>query len=314
MCIGQNIFFENWKYWMALEVIESLLVHYPVSVQADIIAAQLIPKDKIAYISKSIPTYFQDKLQRIKISTQFIKELQLEINRHYLDNAKKEIAVAFKKLKSKSTFDFIESLSDIIKTASPLNISHLLEDLVSAIEHQILDYENLQISIFKKKDSLQSSLHKLLKNDSQRHNIMAISKAISLIYEAKINSEINQQYIFYFNSLRVITQSYLDSINRTVDKLQRVSESIRSKCTLSIISLPVFSLLDRVDIDKQKMLLEIWSGHSINCFGNSIISYQQIESKLIKNLHFDISNLSRDFELMYEEHFVFNSKINQKLD
>jgi len=104
--------------------------------------------------------------------------------------------------------------------------------------------------------------------------------------------------------------SYIDSLDRSVTLLKEVLKSTDKKCNLEVAFLPVFSLLKKINIDEQKRLLEIWAGHKITYFGNSLLSYQQVEAKLLENLSPAILDLIREFQMIYEDHFVFSSKIS----
>jgi len=311
MSFNANIFFENWKCWMGLEVINQVLNEYPVRLDLKSIAKELNIDSKRNKLLESSCYCIQERLllnKEIVISPEIISHLQIKIEHYWQTELCNTIGEEFKSIKDGQTVALKSLLSSNIKHSSPLKLMIFMQELCLCLMQQKHLYSRKKEDAILREIAVQKSLFNLC-TDTDSEYANAKLNAINLMYRAKIECELYTQSTLYFDSLYTVGQAYLDSLSRTVTVLEQVAKIIKAKCSLRIITLPVFSLLDKLDTDKQKQLLEVWAGHQISSFGNAPISPQQIESKLMQNLDPAIQDLGRDFQIVYEEHFVFSKRM-----
>ncbi len=133
-------------------------------------------------------------------------------------------------------------------------------------------------------DSALNSYQTLSRSHKARHNLEARWNAMITMYTALLEKEINRTLSQIYNNCIQLCQTYSSYSESSKNLLIDIESSLREKSRLQITSIPVFAYLGKIDVDKQKQLLELWIGHNINHWGNAFVSWQQIEQQLLKNL------------------------------
>ena len=109
---------------------------------------------------------------------------------------------------------------------------------------------------------------------------------------------------FIIVELIQICQSYSIIIKESFKVLEQIKQSLQEKNSLNIaLSIPVFSLLEKINVDEQEKLLEIWmGGHKLNHWGHSPASWQSIEDKLISNIEPVVWAIFSEFEVLFMDY------------
>jgi hypothetical protein len=308
--IASATLLENWKFWMAWEVIEQIIVRNKVSITIEELVNKLALdeniEDHFANIHRHVKQYIKD-LDLFFNSSEEIKVQIQQLDEHYLKKIYPEIHSLNDKLKFRKIDIFQRSLSHDYSHASPIHIIVFFQEFLETLRDKRRIYENqIKLSI-KQRDSAQTALNKLHSNIGKSANLQGIKNALSIIYSCTLNIDMLTSYCQIINCLMVKCKSYHDSAKESLIILKRTAISVKNKCSINLVSFPVFTILNKVDIDRQRKLLEIWSGHHLNYFGNSPITWQQLESKLLRNLDPLVDQLFRDFQLVFEEHISRSS-------
>lgn len=301
---------ENWSLWMAYEVVEQWLTASQVSFeQPDII--NLIPKETgKVYLEK---LYL--KIQQLKNLSDCVKDLEnaeTEI-KQYLYN---ELIIQIQGTLQASRVKSIESICQLIsknrQQASLETLTAFFRDLCKFLNDRRKDFEEKKIDNLRRENSAwqaylklshQLKVNQFISVDKiDKSTEEAVWRAICMCFESLLNAEYYAAQSQIILSLLHSCQTYCDSVNRSTEILHRIQESLKKKSTLEVISLPVFTYLKKIDAAHQKRLIEIWIGHSIDHWGNSPVSWQQIEAKLLKNLEPVALNTCRDFQHCFLEH------------
>ena len=86
--------------------------------------------------------------------------------------------------------------------------------------------------------------------------------------------------------------------------LQSIEKSLSQKASISLVSLPVFERMKKLNVLEQQKALEVWIGHCINYWGNAPVSRLQIENKLLENLAPIADSIFDDFYHSFIEHVI----------
>ena len=304
---------ENWQIWMAIEVVEQWLEASPSLKQSDILNSF----DLLRIQNDSFNLLFQRLIVEIEQSKELNNSLEdIDKLRNYLlkEYYQNNILLELQQTNHNIRKEKIEVLHQLVSTdyqqASPVKLSLFLQDFVTGLVSQRNHLEQEKIKYLKKEISAWQAFFNLCNklNNSVKNSIeyLCIKECVwnSLLvsFESKLKVDTYTSYSQTLLDLIHSCRSYYDSVNLSAKKLEEIQTSLKQKCTLELISLPIFTELKRVNSGEQKKLIEIWVGHSLNYWGNSPVSWQQIEAELLKNIEPLIIELYKDIHHYFKEH------------
>lgn len=134
---------------------------------------------------------------------------------------------------------------------------------------------------------LNQKLHKSSSN-SLKYQVLIESmwRAITISFKLKLRLKFIEDYSQMIESLIILCHGYYELVNCSCKILDRIQDSLdkKSASSLDIISLPAFMLFNENDVWEQKNVIEVSVGHSINYWGHTSITFQEIEANLLKNV------------------------------
>lgn len=304
-----NVLIEGWTYWLASEVITSFQSKKTVNIKVESaiqtlelnrdygfgrLSKELI--NKISELEEEITTSEQLDIIREKLDVMYFDVVASEI-----ENLNRDFQVqSIKLLKNLIHVQF--------EQVSPVSLMSFLQEMNHKLLPKRKELEAQKSWNIKRENSAWSAFYKLYQHEGslQEQDRKSIGNAIKIALESKLEVEKYSHINFVIFELIQVCQSYYIHVEESFKKLEQIKNSLKEKNPLNIVvSLPVFTLLNKVNIDEQEKLIEVWiGGHKLNHWGNSPASWQQIEKKLLSNLEPVVLSIIAEFETYYIEHLV----------
>jgi hypothetical protein len=302
-----NILIESWTCWLATEVITSFQSRKTINIQVEN-AIQALELDRDCGFNK---------LSNELINN--IQELEEEITSHEQLNIIREklevmyfdiVAPEVENLNQEFQTQSINLLKNLINVqfeqASPVSLMSFLPEMI----HKLLP-KRKKIATHKRwhedrEKSAWNAFYKLCQDKGSLQDKKSIWNAIKIALVSQLEAERYTHLGFVIIELMEVCRSYQRHVKASYDKLEQIKNSLKDSNPLNIVvSLPVFSLLDRVNVDEQEQLLEIWiGGHKLNNWGNAPADWIQIKKKLLSNLEPVVLLIFAEFETYFIEHLV----------
>lgn len=295
----------NWKLWMAAEVVQQFISGETVHLKLKTIIESIVVDQQNIFIVQL--NKLKDKIFILSVETplQKLENIKYDLEEYFTQTIVREMQQISQDLIVKSTKKLSQLFHRDIKQASPKNLMQLLKDLLKTLwlrkshfEKNAIDYKNQENSAEKAFLKLTDSFNSQAEYDSNKESIW---NALSICFTSKLRAEESAIFGQATLSLIQLCQSYYESARLSLLLLERIHASLSQKCALDLISLPVFTQLKRINIAQQRELIEIYTGHHINHWGNAPVSWKQIETKLLENLESTAFELCKDFQRCYME-------------
>ena len=307
---------DNWQVIIAKEVVKQWQQSSTNSkLEENLLNSLALINDQSAEVVNSLENKLELKISQIK-NTLGYTEFNLNNNDELLNSLKEiidELDSSLKSINSKKAEVIQELISFNWKQVTSSNFVTLFQKLIKKLNTKKTDFTNKK-NIYQRNEAsawqayfiLNRKLQKVTVNSS-RYNYYTESKwrAIFICFEAKLKITYYQDCIQREQDLIDQLQTYYKLLLKSSQILDHLQESLNKKATLSlqslkIISLPVFMYLDKVNADDQKKEIENWIGHSLNHWGLSNKSWQEIEKKLLENLESKVLTMYQDFRQFFK--------------
>lgn len=299
---------DNWKLWLASDVIIQLKEKTEVSLSLTSICSHFSSID--SKIFSSVVEKFQAKLDSLKSQASSVEQICSYRNaseEFYLKSVFPELYRVGQDLKYQSTKYLRKSLSKDFQQASPKKLIGFLEDLVEILFLQRQGFEELKIYYRTTGESANKAFNNLTNAPSAFDSML---NATNIIVNSKLQRDISDFCSQTLFNLIQLCQSYCEVGRRSFEMLSQVEYSVKSKCSVELISLPVFTSLNKIDLEEQRKLIEIWTGHCINHLGNTPVTWQQLEAKILQNVESPAQKLYCDFQACFLEHISISKDMN----
>lgn len=306
-----QILIDNWKFWMAYEVIEQWQQSSSNCLQLykDI---NLVQKQVLVNSLNGLKSKILQKKEKAQTLKDF-KVAESIIREYFQNNAIVEMNKLLFSSKSLNLKAIHRLISMNFHQLSPRGLAACISEIINTLKSHEHNFYQKKTSYLKQEKSALKAYFVLwqklkLKNvTSNEYNLTvnSIWNSMSLYFESKLKVEyciVQHETIL---NLIQYCQTYYNMVNRSSGILDSLQKSLKEKCTFDILSLPVFINLKRVDAKHQKSLIEVSIGHSINYWGNSSVSWQQIELQLLNNLNSVVLEVYIDFQHCFMEHSYF---------
>lgn len=294
-----RVLIDNWIYWMASEIITLFQSQKLVNVKAEHMI-QVLNFDRDCGFSSLI-----DELNNKK------QELGNSTSRQHPDIIRDTLEIYFNEIISFQIIDLSQDLhlefSNLLKNlvdvqfdqASPKNLMDLLKELIQKLAYKRGELDTKKRFNIDREKSAWKSFYKLSELEDK-----SMWKAVEIALKSKIESERCICIGFIVAELIQVCQSYYKIVKKSFDVLEQIKQSLQNKNSLNVtLSIPVFSLLEKVNIDDQEKLLEVWiGGLKLNHWGTAPVSPQAIEEKLISNVKPLVHAIFLEFEKLFVDY------------
>lgn len=300
---------DNWKIMIAKEIVEQW--------QQPSANSKLLEKKLLNSINQTnqASKKLLDSLEKeLELKTWVIKDTleytSFNLNNNdellaYMINITGELKSSLNSLQGKST----EAIGEFISLDWQQVMSHDLVTLFDRLKTKLIaqktDFINKK-NMYEKDEA--SAWHAYLILNQKLQGVTVNSSKYNEITESKwravlIGFKAQLKVTYYHNCIQreedLINQfqtyyNLLIKSSRILDHLQK-SLSKKFFSSLQVMSLPAFTYLDEVNAEEQKSEIENWVGHSLNHWGLSAISWQEIEMKLLENLESKVLSMYEDF-------------------
>jgi hypothetical protein len=291
----------NWKLWIAQEVVVQLRDNQAEELDWAQVIMQLDLSEKKVF--SALFKEIEQEFEQIKAQISLVIEpekAQASLEEFFLKITQKQLHQKSQKLKYQMTEYLQSSLSSDFQQASPRKLIKFLEDLAKSLFYQKNDFEKQKVYYRKQENAAFQAFVKLKENQDPK----GIANSLLLIFKSKLNIDVCEIYSCTLLNLIQQCQTYCESSRRSEVMLNKIEASLKAKTSIDLISLPVFSILNQVDIDRQRALLELSTSHSLNVLGTSIITWQQVEAKLLQNVESVARKVCSDFQSQFMDHLV----------
>ena len=302
---------ENWKLWLAYEVITQLKNSQAVELDLTSICTDLGTIDSRSDVFSTVFQKFSQKVNCLKTQIYSLEEInyssRIELEQFYNKAVFQHLHKVGQDWQMSATQHLQSSLSKDISQASPEKLMTFLEDLIEFLFLQKQYFEEQRIDNVTIEQSASKALNNL-------HNLSlgrdSMWNAISIIFESKFQKDVCSICSQINLTLIQLCQSYCQLSRRSLMMLEKIETSIKGKCTIDLVSIPVFTLLKKIDIVHQRSLIELWMGHKINYWGDTTVSWQQLESKLLQNVEYSAQELYLDFRACFLKEINISEDLN----
>lgn len=190
-----------------------------------------------------------------------------------------------------------ESIEKIVainwQKASPQKLKNIFANLGKKLVVEKNNYDKKRKQQLERQSSawqvyfrLNQKLHKSMVNSSVDQAVAdSMWRAISICFESKLKIKFLEDYCYTIKTLIKLCSTYYELVDSSCQVLEEIEKSLseRQASALNIISLPAFMFCGDT-VWQQKNELETKLGHSLNYWGKSSISSQEIEQILLENI------------------------------
>ena len=296
----------NWQVLMAIEVVDKWIHEGDVRESIPNVMEQLdVSPEKSTNV---LLDELNLAIERTKNTTISPETYRTEIEEYFFNEIMTKLQDIGHNLRVNSREIFLEAISIDCQQASPKKLWEFLKDLSIKILAQKNKFEIEKSNYLKQEASSSRAFFSLANqlNDYQPNSknhraiIESMWKANKICFESKFQVELYTIYSQALNNVAQECHSIHDSTVNSIKTLNTIKRSLRRKCTINILSVPIFTHLKRIDAHRQRHMLEVWINQSINYWGNAAVSWQQIEAKLLLN----VEPLALSFYREFQHHFI----------
>jgi hypothetical protein len=309
-----NDLLKNWQIILAKEIVEQWQESSSSMLEENLLNSINLINNQSSQNFTISEKKLELKIRKIKESIKY-SEFNLNNNQELFKNLEEisqELHVSLLVLRSEN----IEAMKELVSFDWQEIVAHNLVSYFDTILanlaiqkadllHQKNTYQRNEISAWQAYFILNQKLHKVTINSST-YNYLTESKwrAIFVCFEAKLKVVYYHDFIQRIENLIDQSQTYYQLLIKSSQILDHLQQSLNKKSALSLeslqaMSLPVFMYLKQVDAEQQKKKIENWIGHSLNHWGDSTKSWQEIENKLLENLEPTVLNVYQDFHQFF---------------
>ena len=280
---------DRWKNLIALEVVSQLRGEATQKSELEDIS---IPPMNLKSELPMIINLLEQEAKPVKTLAN-IADLVREkkrLEKYCLQNlVKNEIQLKLDSLR-RSKITLLKSILEInAKEYRPPDASLRAKKLAS----KLLDLKLEAESIVREKQLLQKNAWEQYDRESSKKNLQNLYIQITNGLKAKIEEEYYQALVVQlYLEAHQLCKIYQDWTDASLEVLKKIQKSLEETC---IRQKNFQSFKNKVDIAREQKLLEVWTGHPVNFWGNTPVSWQQIESKLLENLTQSAEKLSQEF-------------------
>lgn len=300
---------ENWKLWLAHEVVTQLKKFQEVRLELNSICSELGIIDSRNQVFSTFNKHFSQKVLSLKsklLTLEEVNSCRLELEQFYSQVVFKHLQKVEQDWQKRTTQRLQEFLSKDISRASPIRLIKFLKDLIGVFVFQRNIQEKQKIYNL----AIEESATRAFKNIYELSDRDSMWNAVVVIFESKLLKDVYSICSQIYFNLVQLCQSYCQLSRRSLLMLEKVEASIEAKCSIDLVSVPVFTLLKKIDIEHQLNLIELWMGHGINYWGNTPVSWQQLETKLLQNIEYPAQELYLDFRACFMQNINLHEDLN----
>ncbi len=304
---------ENWKFWIAKEVVVQLRDSKEVKSHLSQITEKLNLSQK--RIFSELFEELRQEMSKIKAQISLAQEpdkARTSLEEFFLREVEHRLHQKSQDLKYQSVEYLQNFLSPDFQQASPKKLIKFLEALAKSLFYQKNDFDKQKIYYREQENAAHKAFLKLTTlQESPLEE--GIANSLLLIFESQLNIKICDICSYTFFDLIQKCQVYCESSRRSEAMLSKIESSLTAKSSIDFISLPVFSILNEIDVDEQRELLEYSTSHSLNVLGAKMVTWQQVEAKLLQNVEVVARKVCSQFQSRFMDHVVIikNSENNQ---
>ena len=296
---------ENWKVWMAIEIVSQLKKTQSSSLGLEVIDPLFKIDDKSIFgnFEESI-TILKEKylnLQKECSDSNQISKLRLELENYYFDKIVYRLQEIAQNIILRESDALKAVIFEIAKQTAPENMLMLLRKTSNYYLEQKNRYERAKIQ-YERDGVTALHEHESLLGKKITRDMETIKRTLFEIYLCTLKSERSRILSHLFANCIQICQTYAACSEGSLTLLNSIESELQSQCKLKEISVPIFSNLG-LNIERHKELLEIWiGGHPVAYWSNAPVSWQQIKKQLLENLTPDAAEFFKSFNKCYIEH------------
>ena len=300
---------DNWKLWMAQEIVNQLKTRTSVKANFEKIATlfKLSNLDDFDNIWDTFKNCFKEIKQKSSLINSY------SILKQKLDREFSKIVI--NKFKNISTLlenkycDRLEQyIADDLQKASPGNVISFLKDVSKLLLFQRRNLEDNKCVLAQKIKSVNKACINLSSLKNLKYEQQNIWNAFNLLFQFKFEKERDLVLSKLILKLLQIAQTYYNSAQRSFLLLTNVEKSLKSKCSIKLISIPIFMYFKTINLNYQQLLIDLWIGHNINYWGNSSVTIEEFEQKLLENINDISQSLFYEFQLSFLENSIIKEK------
>lgn len=300
-----EVLINNWKLWITKEVVVQFQTRNNMKSQLSNLSSVMDFNNLTNF--ENIYSQFNNKIVKLKQSCNSFAGLEIATNR--LDKIfnnliAKNLKSEVNRLEVVSINKLNEHLSEDLEKASPDNLRNYLKEVAKLFLAQRNKFNQIKINLIKQKKSANQAYNNLLQIENYQSEKESIWNALSLIYKLQFLIELKQLLSEIMLNLIQLNQEYYNLVNKTLKILEEVEISVTKDCSLILLSVPIFTSLNLIDIDEQQQLIDKWLGYKINYWGDSNISSQQLKAKIINNIDDLARKIFHDFQLDFFENTI----------
>ena len=290
---------DNWRFQMAIEVIEHLKNKRPVLCAKSKITEQLnfFESKDFAYLFDIL----KDRITKFQAETTLdfknLEDIKVELNIYYSESIISQLEQTIKKTFPNLLSELQKFLAKDIELASPKNLMFFLKELLQDLWQIKNNLKNLKAEAIRN----ESRGWKAYLNLGIRQNEDGIWNSLSFSLKSKLQFEIYETYSKFLFDLIQLFQYYHELSKSSYMILESIESSLKQKCSLEFTTDSVFSDLNKINHDEQLQLLKTGAGQYLNCLSKSELTCQEIELELLENLQPTAQSISIDFQARFLE-------------
>lgn len=303
-----QVLIDNWKLWMTKEIVVQLKTKNNVKSQLSNLS-NVLNFDDLADLENIFGQYKQ-RVSNFKQSCNSFTDLEIATNildKIFNNLISKELKPGVNRLKVLSRDRLNEHLSEDLEKASPENLINYLKEVAKLFLVQRNKFNQEKLNLIAQKESASQAYNNLLQIENYQSEEESIWNALTLIYQLQFLIELKQMLSEIMLGLIQLTQKYYNSVNKTLGLLEDVELSVTKDCSLILLSVPIFTSLNLINIYRQQKLIDEWIGAKINYWGNSEISSQQLKAKINNNIDSLARKIFHDFQLEFLKNTIVTS-------
>ena len=267
---------------MALEVVQSLQGELDSDRQLEAIE---FPEVDFTALFDSLEKLLIEKAKELKSnagSSFNLDRAKQELEKHCNDNL---ISLKLQELSEKIILEQMELVNSLLLIAAKTHLPQQMVRLMNQIYNKTLKQRKQAQKIAQESYTQEGCAWSAYGRIRGEDDIEAAWKAIVEAQKAALKGEYYQIFVAQlFLQIESSCKMYLVWAKGSSNIIANMKSSLESKLPTQVTQLPIFSRIDRLDIEDQRKRLEVWVNYPVTRWGYSPVSWQQIQERLMLNL------------------------------
>ncbi len=284
---------ENWKVWMALEILRSL----EGKPESDRVAESIdLPVVNFAEQLKPLEKLLTEKASKLKNTA---LESSLEREKVELEEYCRDIIIGYEmqNLSISIINDSITLFNCQLQDAAKNHLPREMSVQMKGVLNRLVKQRQNALKEAREHEQEEKNAWGVYTTLKAKKDPEAAWNAIVEAFKSNLKAEYSQAVVVQlYRDAESICRTYLNNSENSLRLLSNMKTYlVEEQSFFKVVDLPIFSRIDCLKIDEQRRLLEIYVQQPVTNWGSSIVAWQEILKRLLINLEQPATEIFNEF-------------------